>query len=276
MPTAALVRAMTVQFQQITGASERTAQRFLRSADYNFNAALNAFLSNNNQPAHNPLDAPLNALFDSLIGPNDSNDAIDIESSMAYLTDKLDVNLENAEMFVAMWVLQAPSIGKITRKGFVEGWKSTGVNSSSHDTHAAFIKQKTAALATDPDLFKQVYRNAFLVGKEPDQKALALDNALIYWNLLFSPPGWPWKTAAHDWAALWAEFLTANHKRSVNRDMWNQTLEFARRSVKDESLSFWSEDGAWPGVVDDFVAWFYSKFGGGGRDKRGGSDAEMD
>lgn len=37
--------------------------------------------------------------------------------------------------------------------------------------------------------------------------------------------------------------------------MWNQTLEFAIQSVRDESLSFWNEDGAWPSVIDDFVTW---------------------
>lgn len=41
----------------------------------------------------------------------------------------------------------------------------------------------------------------------------------------------------------------------MNKDMWNQTLEFAIQSVRDESLSFWNEDGAWPSVIDDFVTW---------------------
>lgn len=41
--------------------------------------------------------------------------------------------------------------------------------------------------------------------------------------------------------------------------MWNQTLEFAFKSIDDESLDFWSEDGAWPGVIDEFVAWYKRK-----------------
>lgn len=41
--------------------------------------------------------------------------------------------------------------------------------------------------------------------------------------------------------------------------MWNMTLEFALKSVDDESLSFWSEDGAWPSVIDDFVEWCKAK-----------------
>lgn len=37
------------------------------------------------------------------------------------------------------------------------------------------------------------------------------------------------------------------------------TLEFASKSMADESLSFWNEDGAWPSVIDDFVAWCRTK-----------------
>jgi DCN1-like protein 1/2 len=42
---------------------------------------------------------------------------------MDYLGHHLCVDLENAELFVALEIVQAPSIGEITRKGYVEGWK---------------------------------------------------------------------------------------------------------------------------------------------------------
>ena len=60
----------------------------------------------------------------------DSNDAISAESTMAYLAD-LGVDMENAEMFVALELVQAPSFGEITRTGFVEGWKAAGYASCS-------------------------------------------------------------------------------------------------------------------------------------------------
>lgn len=104
-------------------------------------------------------------------------------------------------------------------------------------------------------LFKKVYRYAFIVGRERDQKALSLDNALVYWGMLFSQPGWRWVTANNDWLEHWKRFLGEKWTRSVNKDMWNMVLEFALKSKEDESLSFWSEDGAWPSVIDDFVEW---------------------
>ena len=39
--------------------------------------------------------------------------------------------------------------------------------------------------------------------------------------------------------------------------MW----EFVQKTMTDESLAWWSEDGAWPGVVDEFVAWVKKKRG---------------
>lgn len=121
--------------------------------------------------------------------------------------------------------------------------------------HAKYIKSLIKKLSTDKALFKRVYRHTFMAAKETDQKAISLEYAVIYWETLFSPPGMKWVSASHDWLALWKEFLEAKWTRSVNRDMWNQTLEFAFKTMEDETLSFWSEDGAWPGVIDDFVLW---------------------
>lgn len=44
---------------------------------------------------------------------------------MAYFQD-LGINLENAELLVVMELLQAPAVGELTRKGYVDGWKATG------------------------------------------------------------------------------------------------------------------------------------------------------
>ncbi|CAI4219006.1 unnamed protein product [Parascedosporium putredinis] len=152
------------------------------------------------------VDSQLDKAFDALRSGDDSKDAIGVESSMTYLQN-LNVNLENASLFVALEFFQAPSIGEITRKGFVEGWKNSGVTITQEGC-AAHVKSLVSTLSRNPGYFKQVYR-----------------------------------------------FLKEKWTRSVNRDMWNMTLEFALRSMTDETLSFWSEDGAWPSVIDEFVAW---------------------
>lgn len=54
--------------------------------------------------------------------------------------------------------------------------------------------------------------------------------------------------------------------------MWDQTGVFAMKSLEDESMSWWSEDGAWPGVLDEFVFYVREKRG----DATGGAESEMD
>lgn len=91
----------------------------------------------------NPIEGQLDAVFDSLKGStltldvlhallnydidsNDEKDTLELESTMRYLSNDLKINLENAELFVAAELVQAPSIGEITRRGFLDGWKRTG------------------------------------------------------------------------------------------------------------------------------------------------------
>lgn len=56
----------------------------------------------------------------------DDKDQLELESTMGYLSEKLNVSLENAELFVVLELVQAPSVGEITRAGFIDGWKSSG------------------------------------------------------------------------------------------------------------------------------------------------------
>lgn len=52
--------------------------------------------------------------------------------------------------------------------------------------------------------------------------------------------------------------------------MWDQTGVFIHKSQEDESMAWWSEDGAWPGAIDEFVGFVKEKrkaaVGSGGGD----------
>lgn len=47
--------------------------------------------------------------------------------------------------------------------------------------------------------------------------------------------------------------------------MWEQTGVFIMKCGEDESMAWWSEEGAWPGVLDEFVVFVKEK-----RGERGG------
>lgn len=200
--------------------------------------------------------AAIEKAYDDLVTParGDTKESLSAETTQEYL-EALGVNMENAEQFVVMELVQSPSIGEITRNGFVSGWSATDLTTFGKTAQKNHVRRLINQLSTDPALFKKVYRHSFIAGKEASQKSIPLEHALVYWQLLFAPPGRPWKSASRDWAKLWEDFLTEKWTRSVNKDMWNMTLEFANKSIEDEALSFYSEEDSWPAVVDEFVAW---------------------
>lgn len=211
----------------------------------------------NSGSAENALVAAIEKAYDDLVTPSrgDTREALSTETAIEYL-ESLEVNLENAEMFVVMELIQAPAVGEISRQGFVEGWKATNLSTFSKSAQKKLVRDRISTLASDPAYFRKVYRHAFISGKEASQKALPVENATEYWKTLFTAPGKPWVSASRDWSALWQSFLAEKWSRSVNKDMWNMTLEFAYRTLDDESLAFYSDQDSWPGVIDDFVAWY--------------------
>ncbi len=124
-----------------------------------------------------------------------------------------------------------------------------------------FLGLQINQFRTKMDVFKRVYRPRFICQKERGQNALPLENAIVVWQLIFYTPGQQWTTRKEDdWCKLWIRFLNETWTKSVNKDMWDQTFEFYLKSLADDSLTFWSEDGAWPAVIDDFVLYVKEKW----------------
>ncbi|CAG8956616.1 hypothetical protein HYFRA_00011927 [Hymenoscyphus fraxineus] len=204
----------------------------------------------------------LEKLFNSYRDVNDEEDTVGTDGTMRYLTADLKLNIENAEMLIPLEIVQAPSIGDMTKEGFVNGWKAVGADTIAKQR--AYITTQVRQLSTDMTLYKRVYRYVYVCAREKGQKALPVDQAITYWEVLFTHPGMTFTTASTNWTALWFEYL-GSWTKTVNKDMWNMTLEFLQKAMGDETLSFWNEDGAWPSVIDDFVAWVKEKRGEGER-----------
>lgn len=119
------------------------------------------------------------------------------------------------------------------------------------------------ALPNTPSLFKKTYKATFLLARAPGQKVLPLDTAIEYWRLLLSAPSLSWSTPTTPWLQWWIEYLEEKWKKSVSRDMWDQTGVFVSKCGEDESMGWWSEEGAWPGVIDDFVGFVKARRGVG-------------
>ncbi|KAI5293033.1 Scaffold-type E3 ligase, partial [Ascosphaera acerosa] len=79
--------------------------------------------------------------------------------------------------------------------------------------------------------------------------------ALDQWRLFFTSDkgGIDMNTATTPWLDLWLDFVTTKHKRPINKDLWEQVEVFLEAAKQDETLDWHSDDGAWPGAIDEFV-----------------------
>jgi DCN1-like protein 1/2 len=212
----------------------------------------------------------LSTLFDKFRAATDDSNTISAEGSMAYLV-QLGTDFEDCSMFVPLCIVSAPCVGEVERKPFIDGWlaesRTSGVPLYTLEKQKDYIGSLVARLGSDIQLFKRVYRHAFVASKERVQKVIAIDTALELWKALFRSPAQPWVGASGtNWLDLWEQYLTSKGTKGVNKDLWNQTWELWYRICKDggngagdETLSFWNEDGAWPSVIDGFVEWVREK-----------------
>ncbi|KAI9860745.1 MAG: Scaffold-type E3 ligase [Trichoglossum hirsutum] len=267
-------KSYIAQFTAFTQASDRVAARFLKSHNWNVEQAVDAYFQNPSGGSASvggpsgSSTSSLSRLFDQYRDPtSDPADTITVNGAMKYFTD-IKVELEEITVLVICEALKSPTIGEFARDGFIEGWKALGADTL--EKQRALVPHLRKSIQTDQSLFKRVYRNTFLLARNPGQKAVALDTAIDYWNLFFrNGSGLNWNTASTPWLDWYIEYVQERWKKTVNRDMWNMTLEFVLKSTEDETLSWWEEAGAWPGVLDEFVHFVNEK-----REKAGKMEVE--
>ncbi|EDN09389.1 predicted protein [Histoplasma mississippiense (nom. inval.)] len=123
---------------------------------------------------------------------------------------------------------------------------------------ASYASMLRARIPNEPDLFRRVYRYTFIICRLAGQRNLTLDIATEQWRLFFTTTngGINWNTRSTPWLDWWIEFVEESWKRPVNKDLWEQVEVFMRKTKEDETFDWWSEDGAWPGAIDEFVGLF--------------------
>ena len=179
-------------------------------------------------------------------------DKIGTDGTMKYL-DALGVGLEEPVLLAVLTEISAPTMGEIDREGFVSGWEKN--RAETLPKQKAAVPKLRGQLRSDPDYFRTVYRHSFILARSQGQRAVALDAAIEFWRMLFSDGGIKWQTPHTEWLDLWVKFLESKWKKSINKDLWEQTGIFARKTLDDESMSFWNEESSWPSVIDEFVAY---------------------
>ncbi|GES66533.1 DUF298 domain protein [Aspergillus terreus] len=279
-PYSSVQKQQIAQFINFTQAKDTIAAKFLRAARWDVEQAIDATPSptppTTDLRDKNPVNRPryfqspqgaggattaLNKIFDSYRdAPDENPDGIGIEGAMKYLGD-IQVQLDEVACLGIAELLQSPSMGEFTREGFLNGWRRVGCDSlEKMVAHGAALRSQ---IPSQPELFRRVYRYAFPLCRMQGQRNLQFEIAAEQWRLFFTPEngGVQWNTASTPWLDWWIEFLEERGKRPINKDLWEQVEVFMRRTQEDEEFGWWSADGAWPGTLDDFVAWVQKKRG---------------
>ncbi|KXL44138.1 hypothetical protein M433DRAFT_78435, partial [Acidomyces richmondensis BFW] len=210
----------------------------------------------------------LSGLFDKYRdNPLHEPDDLNIAGTSDLLTD-LQIPLDDIGALIFSEIVQSPSLGRVSRDAFIDGWLAAGVNGADASTLLTRMRncvlQRRAALQADTAAFKKVYTHTFQLMLTPGSKTVPREMAVEFWRMLFTTPGLEWETPPSSpdagdgaaWREWWFEFLESTQTtKAVNKDLWRQTLTFARETLRDPSLGFWSEDSSWPSVIDEFVAW---------------------
>ncbi|KAL8662602.1 MAG: hypothetical protein Q9202_004560 [Teloschistes flavicans] len=257
---------------------------FERMIDSYYNAKSNKSGSNESSGTQN-LDRLFNHYRDIDGNKLEEADIIGVEGCIKYFAD-LGVALDEPVVLLILTELNAPTMGEVSRQGFMDYWRRSGVSACPkgepnqrlvfatkltynfvHKKYsAAEIQSQKAqlpslrtALATRQDSFKATYKHTFKLALVPSQRSISLETALDYWRLLLTAPSLAWNTPTTPWLDWFVEFLETKWKKGVSKDMWEQTGVFVLKCLEDEDMGWWSEDGAWPGVLDEFVGFVKEK-----------------
>jgi len=251
-----------------TNVDRNAAIRTLKSHNWDSQTAVNAYFSGGGSAnGATVVKTTLSKLFDKYREDAAGEpDSVGIGGTMKYFED-LDINVEDLDSFVVFEIVQAPTMGEMTRDGFVNGWQER--NCETIDKQKAYIKNLKRELPTNKELFERIYKYSFQTAKTANSRQASLDQAITFWDVLFRSKlsAIQWKSDSTPWLDWWKEFMESSFKKSVNKDMWNETLKFAKLTLEDEAMTFWTEESSWPSVIDEFVDWVKNE-------KRGGEKTE--
>ncbi|RAH42202.1 defective in cullin neddylation 1 family protein [Aspergillus brunneoviolaceus CBS 621.78] len=261
-PYSSLQKQQIAQFISFTQAKDTAAAKFLKAARWDLEEAINTYFQSPSGAGAST--SAINKIFDSYSdSPEESPEIIGIDGVMRFLGD-ISVQLDEVTCLAIAELVKSPTMGEFTREGFLHGWRALGADTLAKMTaHAAELR---ARLPIEPDLFRRVYRYTFPLCRMQGQRNLQFEIAAEQWRLFFTAEhgGVAWGSATTPWLDWWLEFLEGRGPRPVNKDLWEQVEVFMRKTGEDEAMGWWSADGAWPGVIDEFVEFVVGKRKGGG------------
>ncbi|KAF2663492.1 hypothetical protein BT63DRAFT_120646 [Microthyrium microscopicum] len=240
------------QFTSVTGAERAQAAKLLKAANWNLQVATNNYYG---AAQTAPAQAALEALFEKYRAYGSDRTNMDVTATQRYFTD-IGVNFEDASSFVASQIVQSPSLGEVTKEGFVKGWSALSCDTITKQKNAIASYKANLGADTNKKVLENVYKHAFtLLMQSPQQRSADKEACIEIWKILLSAPSLDWRAPNAPWLKLWIDFIQKRQSvKVITRDQWNHVLKFATESMADPTLGFHSEEQSWPSIIDEFAA----------------------
>jgi len=158
----------------------------------------------------------------------------------------LRVEPENILMLIIAWKMDADNMGYFTAQEWLRGLSQ--LQADSMET-LRWRKEDMLSMLSNPETYKAIYRFGFDFARDKNQRSMDLETGMAMVRLLLAGR-WPL-------CESFLQFLGCSRHRVVNRDQWNNILEFSRTIAPD--LANYDENGAWPVMLDEFVVWRRSR-----------------
>jgi DCN1-like protein 1/2 len=181
---------------------------------------------------------------------------MDMAATQQYFKD-IGVELTDVTSFIASHIVQCPSVGEITKDGFVTGWSELKCDTIAKQKAQIATFRSMIGDSERTGLLDKVYKHTFkMVLSNPGQRILEKETCMDMWRIFLVPPSFDWSTPRTLWLDIWLKFVEERSStKGINADLWNQVLKFAKASVADDTLGFWNEEQSWPALIDEFVAY---------------------
>ncbi|KAF9533520.1 Cullin binding-domain-containing protein, partial [Crepidotus variabilis] len=216
-------------------------------------------------------------LFNTYADP-DASDTIGPDG-FQQLCEDAGMPMEGARPLIFAWQTDSPEMGKITKDEWVKTMSTfkiasmPGISIAMSELEELLFTEKApknagkdydkAAFnvhAANPKAaFQKLYMFSFSLVKPEQSKNIDMETSVAFWTALLVPK-YPLMSEIID-------FIN-EHKgsyKATNKDLWSMMLEFCE-TVKP-TLQDYEADGAWPTLLDDFVAWKTSQPANGNANK---------
>jgi len=238
-------------------------------------------------PTHNtePYNAPnVQSLF-KVYADRDDADTISPENFERLCTDA-GISMDGPMPLILLWLLDAQELGTIKRDKWTKAMQDSQISSppilkiflddmeqllltnkpSIPQPPAPSIKGNKKSTAFPPydrtqyysyaqdrgAAFGKLYSALFTIAKSGQSRNIDIEIAKAFWSVLLVPQ-YPIITEV-------VEYITEKGTyKAVNKDVWSMMLEFCKTVNPD--LDNFEADGAWPTLIDDFVAWKQERSG---------------